>query len=301
MLAIIPTFILITLLIYCILDLSPSDPVALIIGPNGTIEQIEAVREQLGLNDPMLARYVRYMINFFQGDMGKSWVTGTSVFKEFQARIPNTLILAGMALSWTIIIGIPLGIIAAVNNNSIADRITMVSTLIIISLPDFFLGLLAQIYFCLKLKWFPVQGVGTYRHFILPSIILSATRIAGQVRLTRSSMLDVLSQDYVRTAKSKGNSSFRVIMHHAFRNGVLPVITSIGNNIGMLCAGAVTVESVFAIPGIGSMLVSGVRTYDIPVVMGPSIFVSLLVCVVSLLIDIAYAIVDPRIRLQFSK
>lgn len=301
LLQIIPTFLLLTLLVYVILALSPSDPVAVILGGQGTEEQIMEVREQLGLNDSIPVRYVKYMWNLLHGEMGISWVSQNPVYKEFSQRLPNTLILTGMALALTIVIGIPLGVYAAVRQNTAGDQITMIFAMLIISLPAFFLGLLAQIFFCLKLRWLPVTGADTFRHFILPSIILAASRIAGQIRMTRSSMLDVIGQDYIRTANAKGASKIRVIFYHALRNGLLPVITNIGNNVGGIVAGAVTVETIFAVPGIGSMLVSAVRTSDIPAVMGPIIFISLLVCVINLLVDLLYALIDPRVKLQYTK
>ena len=233
-----------------------------------------------------------------KGDMGKSWVMQTSVQKNFMERLPNTLLLTAMALLLTIVVGIAAGVFAAVNQNSAADRITMILAMLLISLPNFFLSLICQIYICLKLRLLPVTGASTLRHFILPAIMLAASRVAGQVRLTRSSMLDVIGQDYIRTAYAKGCTKGRVIMHHALRNGLLPVITGIGNQVGGLVAGAVTVETIFAIPGIGSMLVNAVRSNDIPEVMGPIIFISLLVCVVNLFVDFLYAVVDPRVKLQ---
>ena len=175
----------------------------------------------------------------------------------------------------------------------------MILAMLIISLPNFFLSLICQIFICLKLKWLPVAGAGSFRHFILPAIMLAASRVAGQIRLTRSSMLDVLGQDYIRTAHAKGCSKFRAVTYHALRNGLLPVITGIGNQVGGLVAGAVTVETIFAIPGVGSMLVNAVRSSDIPEVMGPIIFISLLVCIVNLLVDFLYAVVDPRVKLQY--
>lgn len=298
---IIPTFLMLTLLVYAILALSPSDPVALILGPTATEAQYEQLREEMGFNNNILVRYVRYMSQLAKGDMGISWISQTSVMKEFSARLPNTLILTGWALILTIIIGIPLGVLAAVYQNRMVDRVTMIFAMLIIALPSFFLGLLAQLLFCLRLGWLPVTGAATWKHFILPSFILAASRIAGQIRMTRSSMLDVISQDYIRTANAKGASRVRVIFYHALRNGLLPVITNIGNNVGGIVAGAVTVETIFAVPGIGSMLVTSVRTSDIPSVMGPIIFISLLVCTINLLVDILYAVIDPRIRQQYAK
>lgn len=300
LLMIIPTFLLLTLLVYTILSLSPADPAVMRLGTTATEEQIEEMHHELGLDQPLLVRYGTYMWNLLtEGEMGTSWVMQTNVKSEFIERLPNTLVLTGLALLLTIWIGIPAGIYAAVKQNSTGDRVTMILAMLLISLPNFFLSLICQIVFCLKLGWFPVTGAGSFAHFILPSIMLAASRVAGQVRLTRSSMLDVLGQDYIRTASAKGCSKIRVICYHALRNGLLPVITNIGNNVGGLVAGAVTVETIFAIPGIGSMLVNAVRSSDIPQVMGPIIFISLLVCCVNLLVDILYAVIDPRVKLQY--
>lgn len=300
LLQIIPTFLLLTLLVYTILSLSPADPALMRLGTGATQEAIDEIHHELGLDQPLLVRYGKYMWDLFtKGEMGKSWVMQTSVKKNFIERLPNTLILTALALLLTSVVGIVAGVFAAVNQNSAGDRITMILAMLIISLPNFFLSLICQIFICLKLKWLPVAGAGSFRHFILPSIMLAACRVAGQIRLTRSSMLDVLGQDYVRTAYAKGCSKFRAVTYHALRNGLLPVITGIGNQVGGLVAGAVTVETIFAIPGVGSMLVNAVRSSDIPEVMGPIIFISLLVCIVNLLVDFLYAVVDPRVKLQY--
>lgn len=300
LLQIIPTFLLLTLLVYTILSLSPADPALMRLGNGATQEAIDEIHHELGLDQPLLVRYGKYMWDLFtKGEMGKSWVMQTSVKKNFIERLPNTLILTALALLLTSVVGIVAGVFAAVNQNSAGDRITMILAMLIISLPNFFLSLICQIFICLKLKWLPVAGAGSFRHFILPAIMLAASRVAGQIRLTRSSMLDVLGQDYIRTAHAKGCSKFRAVTYHALRNGLLPVITGIGNQVGGLVAGAVTVETIFAIPGVGSMLVNAVRSSDIPEVMGPIIFISLLVCIVNLLVDFLYAVVDPRVKLQY--
>ncbi len=300
LLQIIPTFLLLTLLVYTILSLSPADPALMRLGNGATQEAIDEIHHELGLDQPLLVRYGKYMWDLFtKGEMGKSWVMQTSVKKNFIERLPNTLILTALALLLTSVVGIVAGVFAAVNQNSAGDRITMILAMLIISLPNFFLSLICQVFICLKLKWLPVAGAGSFRHFILPAIMLAASRVAGQIRLTRSSMLDVLGQDYVRTAYAKGCSKFRAVTYHALRNGLLPVITGIGNQVGGLVAGAVTVETIFAIPGVGSMLINAVRSSDIPEVMGPIIFISLLVCIVNLLVDFLYAVVDPRVKLQY--
>lgn len=297
---IIPTFLCLTLLVFVILALSPADPALMKLGNTATEEQIAEVNREFGLDQPLLVRYGKYMVNLVtKGDMGTSWVMQTKVMNEFVERLPNTLLLTAFALALTIFVGIPMGVFAAVKQNTTADRVTVVIAMLMISLPSFFLALICQLIFGLKLKWLPVTGAATLKHFILPSVVLAASRVAGQVRLARSSMLDVINQDYIRTANAKGCSKTRVIFYHALRNGLLPVITGIGNNVGGIVAGAVTVETVFAIPGIGSMLVNAVRSSDVPQVMGPIIFISLLVCAVNLLVDLLYAVIDPRVKMQY--
>lgn len=301
LLYIIPTFLVLTILVYVILSFSPGDPVLASLGANATQEQIEQKTEELGLDKPLPLRYVNYMKNFMQGDMGRSWISGNRISDEFSARLGNTLLLLLYSLILTIVFGTFMGVIAAVKQNSVTDSVTMILAMLLLSIPAFFLGLIMQLIFCMRLQWLPVTGAESFRHFILPSIVLAASRVAGQVRMTRSSMLDVIGQDYIRTARAKGASEVRVICYHALRNGLLPAITNIGNNIGGIVSGAVTVETIFAIPGIGSMLVNAVRTADISGVMGPIIFIALLVCVVNVLIDLLYAFIDPRVRKQFSK
>lgn len=298
---IIPTFIALTFLVYTVLSLAPGDPAISILGAEATEEQLEAKREELGLNENLIVRYGKYMLNMVQGDLGKSWITNNTISNEFAVRLPNTLQLMLYALTLTIILGVPLGVISAIRQNSLTDKTIMVFSMLLISLPPFFLALIAQIVFCLVLRWLPVTGASSFKHFILPSVILSLSRIASQVRMSRSSMLDVISQDYVRTAYAKGAKEFRVITYHALRNGMLPIITSIGNGVGAIVSGAVTVETIFAIPGVGSMLVTAVRTKDIPCVMGPIIMIALIVCVVNLIVDLLYAFVDPRVQLQYTK
>lgn len=297
---IIPTFLCLTFLVFVILALSPADPALMKLGNTATEEQIAQVNHEFGLDQPLLVRYGKYMVNLVtKGDMGTSWVMQTKVMNEFVERLLNTLLLTAFALALTIFVGIPMGVFAAVKQNTTADRVTVVIAMLMISLPSFFLALICQLIFGLKLKCLPVTGAATLKHFILPSIVLAASRVAGQVRLARSSMLDVINQDYIRTANAKGCSKTRVIFYHALRNGLLPVITGIGNNVGGIVAGAVTVETVFAIPGIGSMLVNAVRSSDVPQVMGPIIFISLLVCAVNLLVDLLCAVIDPRVKMQY--
>lgn len=296
---IIPVIIGITLFIYLVLSLAPGDPASLILGPEATIEELEAMREELGLNENVFVRYFKYMAGVVQGDFGTSWISGNSVLTEFQQRVPNTFILACVALVITTIFGISLGIIAAVRQNKPIDMFTLAFALVFSSIPAFWFSMIMQVIFSLNLQWFPAAGVDGLRSFILPAITLSACNVAGQIRMTRSSMLDVINQDYVRTARAKGANEFHIITRHVIRNGLLPVITNIGINFAYTFGGAIVTETVFAIPGIGSYMINAAKTRDVPIVMGVIIFVAIFVAVVNLIIDLIYAFVDPRVKLGY--
>lgn len=298
LLMLIPVMIGITLFIYVILSLAPGDPVALILGPDATVEQMAAKRQELGLDKPVLVRYVNYMLGVLRGDFGTSWLSGFSVFDEFINRFPTTLTLGLMALGLAVIIGVPLGMVAAIRQNSVIDYATLVCAMLFSCLPGFWIGMMAQIYFCMKLGWFPVSGVGSFRHFVMPALALSLGMMASMIRLTRTSMLEVMNKDYVRTARAKGVAELKIYSVHVLRNGLLPVITQIGIGFAGIMGGAVVTESVFAIPGIGSYLINAVKSRDIPVVMGSIIFIGLFVGIVNLIVDFVYAFVDPRIKLD---
>lgn len=298
LLMLIPVMIGITLFIYVILSLAPGDPAALILGPDATMEQLTAKRQELGLDQPVLVRYVNYMLGVLQGDFGTSWLSSFSVFDEFINRFPTTLTLGLMALGLAVIIGVPLGMVAAVRQNSLIDYTTLVCAMLFSCLPGFWIGMMAQIYFCMKLGWLPVSGAGSFKHFIMPALTLSLGMMASMIRLTRTSMLEVMNKDYVRTARSKGVTELKIYSVHVLRNGLLPVITQIGIGFAGIMGGAVVTESVFAVPGIGSYLINAVKSRDIPVVMGSIIFIGLFVGIINLIVDFVYAFVDPRVKLD---
>lgn len=297
-LMLIPVVIGITMFIYVIMSLAPGDPATLILGTDAKYEDILAKRQELGLNDPVLIRYLKYMAGVLTGDFGSSWYNGYNVMSEFLSRLPNALTLGLMSMAITIIIGIPLGVIAAVKQNGPIDYCTLVLAMLFSSMPAFWFGLMAQIFFCITLGWFPATGADSLKHFILPAITLASGSLAGQVRLTRTSMLEVNKLDYVRTARSKGASEGRIIMKHVLRNGMLPVVTSIGGHFATLIGGAIVTESVFAIPGVASLMINAVKIRDVPVVMGIIVVISVFVGVVNLLVDLTYAFIDPRVKLD---
>jgi len=298
-LLIVPVIIGLTLFIYLVLSLAPGDPVTLIMGQDATQAQLQAKRIELGMDRPVLVQYFHYMGRILSGDFGSSWVTGKPVMTEFVQRAPHTLLLAIVTLLITVSVGIPCGVLAAAKHNKLIDNATLVFALIFSSIPAFWLGMLIQILFALKLGLLPAMGVGSVRHILLPSLTLSMVNLASQVRMTRSSMLDVINQDYVRTARAKGAGELRVILGHVIRNGSLPVITSLGIAFANAFGGAVVTEAVFSIPGIGSYMINGAKTRDIPIVMGVIIFVAIFVAVVNLVVDLIYAFVDPRVKLGY--
>ena len=292
----IPVIIGITLFIYFIMDVAPGDPARLILGADATPEGIVAKRAELGLDQPFLLRYARYMLGIIRGDFGVSWFNNYNVLSEFLARLPNTLTLGLLSMAIAALLGIPLGILAAVNQYHALDYVTLAGAMIFASMPAFWFGLMAQVYLALQLGWLPATGVGSISHFILPSVTLAAASLASQLRMTRTSMLEVMKQDYVRTARAKGAPEIRVILYHVLRNGMLPVVTQLGIGFAVLLGGAIVTETVFAIPGVASLLLNAVKLRDVPVVMGIILIIAVFVGVINLLVDLLYAVIDPRVK-----
>ncbi len=297
LLMLIPVIIGVTLLIYVVMSLAPGNPAELILGSDATQEAIAAKEAELGLNEPVLLRYGKYMLNVLRGDFGRSWYNGYNVIDEFMSRVPNTIILGLLSVSLSIVVGIPFGILAAVRQNGVIDYATLVVAMLFASMPAFWFGLMAQIFFCIQLGLLPAVGADSLVHFIMPAITLSGGSIAGMVRLTRTSMLEVIKLDYVRTARAKGASERRIISRHVLRNGLLPVVTSVGSHLAVIVGGAIVTESVFSIPGTGSLMINAVKIRDVPVVMGVIIIIAVFVGCVNLLVDLLYAVIDPRVKL----
>ncbi len=299
-LAMIPVLLGVTLLVFVIMSLAPGNPAKIILGIDATPEAVEALSEELGLNDPVLVRYGRYIVNFCKGDLGASYATRRSVAAEVFSRFPYTFRLALVAAVLELLIAIPLGVIAAVKQNTIFDSASMVVSLIGISMPAFWMALMMILLFSLKLGWFPVQGANDgFRSYILPAIAIGFMGIASIARTTRSSMLETIRQDYVRTAKSKGLPKVTVIMKHAFTNALIPILTVCGDQIGGLLGGAVLTETVFAWPGLGRLLVQSVTARDTPMILGCVLLLAITVSVVNLITDLLYGFVDPRVRSMY--
>lgn len=296
LLAMIPVLIGITFIIYTILALTPGDPAVAILGETATQEQIEELREEMGLNDFFVIRYFKYIFNAVCGDFGTSYRTGLSVVSELMARLPYTFILAFFGVGFATIIGVPIGIVSAVKQYTLTDNVVTAVAMIMCSVPPFWLSLMLMMLFSLKLGWFPSIGVDSWRNFVIPIVAMAIGNMATMIRMTRSMMLEVIREDYIRTARAKGASERTIILKHALRNAILPVVTQVGISFGFQLGGAMVCETVFSIPGLGNMIITAVRQKDIPMVMGAIIFVAAAISLVNLLMDVVYVWIDPRLK-----
>ena len=266
--AMVPVLLGVTLVIYLILNMAPGDPAKVILGEQATPEQIAELREEMGLNDPVLVQYARYIFNLVQGDMGESYISGLKCNVEILARFPNTLRLTICAISLAVILALPIGIVAAVKQNSIFDGVSMFIALIGLSMPVFWLGLLLILFFSLRLGWFPSSGADGWKSLVLPTVTLGFQQMASIARVTRSSMLEVIRADYIRTARAKGVAESKVITKHALKNALIPTVTVVGLQFGGMLGGSVMTESVYAWPGVGRLMVQSINKRDIPMVLG---------------------------------
>ena len=301
-LLIIPILLGVSFIIYWVMAHTPSDPASIILSGNVTQEQIDALNHELGYDQPVLVQYFNFVKNvFLPFDFGNSYRTGKPVIQEIMLRFPTTVKLAVSSMVLSALIGISLGVLSAVKQYSILDTCLTIICMLSAAIPAFWLGMLLILKFGLELGWLPVMGVDTWTGYILPSVTLSLVSGAGIMRLMRTTMLETIRADYVRTARAKGAKESTVIWKHALNNALLPVITVLGNNFGTLLGGAVVCETVFTIPGLGSYLVSAIRQKDVPVVTGCTLFIAAMFCVVVLLVDILYAFIDPRVKAKYSK
>lgn len=292
----IPVLIGLTVLIFLILHLSPGNPVDMIVGPNATPEVYARVEKDLGLDKPLLTQYLIFIRNAVKGDLGTSILQKRPVIEMIKQRFPVTLELGFWGLILSFIIAVPTGIVAAINRDRKVDYISMAIALLGISIPSFFLGLMLLYFFAFRMNMFPISGYGTWRHLVLPVITIGLTDAAVTARMVRSSMLEVLNQDYVRTARAKGILENRVIYKHALKNALIPIITLLGMRIGWIMGGSVILEMVFNRQGLGRLMVDAIFSRDYPVVQGSMLVLTTAVLLGNLLADILYAIVDPRIK-----
>ncbi|UTC68080.1 MULTISPECIES: nickel ABC transporter permease [unclassified Treponema] len=300
-LLLIPVMFGVSVIVFSLLYFTPGDPVRNKLGTNASPEEVLKLREKMGLNDPFLVQFGRYLKNIvFKGSLGESYITEQPVVLEIGARVGATIRLAVASTIVAICLGIPLGIISAIKQYSVFDHITMVFALIGLSMPVFWLGLLMILLFSVKLGWFPSSGFSGFKHMVLPALALGAQSVAVLTRMTRSSMLETIRQDYIRTARAKGQKEKIVIFKHALGNSLIPVITIVGIQFGQLMGGAVMTEIIFSIPGIGRLMIDSIKLRDAPVVLGCVLFVAVTFAIVNLIVDILYTYVDPRIKTQYT-
>lgn len=297
----IPTMLAVSFIVYFIVDLAPGDAIDAIYGNEISQEQKEELREELGYNDPLLIRYGRYMLDLLHGDMGESTSYKQPVMDLYFNRFPATLNLAFWGILIALLISIPLGVIAAVHQNTAIDSTSMVLGLIGMSMPNFWFGLMLIILFAQTLGWLPSFGNEQWNSIILPAITMGVGQAALLIRTTRSSMLEVIRQDYLRTARAKGVDERKVIYHHALRNALIPIVTAAGTQLGIALGGSVVVESVFAWPGVGKLTIDAFNSRDTTLVVGCLILTTAFSSVLMVLVDILYAFIDPRIKARYTK
>lgn len=296
LLLMIPVILGMTIIVFLILHLSPGDPVDLIVGPNVTPEVYASIRQKYGLDQPLIVQYIKFLSNVARGDLGTSILQQRPVSELILQRFPITLELGLTGLVLSFLIAIPAGVSAAVKRNTIVDYSCMTGAMLGMSLPTFWFGLLLLYFFAYKLRWFPISGYGTWRHLVLPGFAIGLTDAAITARMVRSSMLEVLRQDYIRTARSKGLAEMVVTYQHALKNAMIPIITLLGLRVGWIIGGSVMLEIVFSRPGLGRLMVDSILARDYPVVQGAMIVLTTSIILGNILADLLYAVFDPRIR-----
>jgi len=298
---IIPMLIVVMFIINGIMELTPGEPARLILGTNASQEAVDELTIELGYDKPFVVRFVKYVINAFKGDLGTSWQTNRSVFSEVLARFPTTIKLAVFAMVLAVFIGIPLGVLSAVKQYSIFDAVGTAMAMILASVPSFWTALMLIILFSLKLNLLPSFGTGSFAHYILPAVAMSLPEIAVLLRYTRTTMVEAIRQDYIRTARAKGQSERKIVFGDALPNALLPVVTVTGTEFCGMLGGVVTIETVFSINGIGMLIYTSILKKDIPMVTGSAIFLATAVMLMMLAVDILYAYIDPRIKARYLK
>lgn len=297
----IPILVGVAFIVFSVLALTPSDPGSLILGPGADKTAIDALNHQLGYDLPFFTRFFNYIKDMFlHGSLGVSYYSGRTVMNEILVKLPITLLVAFNGMFFATLIGVPLGVLSAVKQYSLTDTVSTTVSLFFASIPTFWFGMTLMTWLSLRLGWLPSSGIGSWKHFVLPAITLAVPYAAQQLRFTRSSMLETIRADYIRTARAKGAIESKVIWHHAMKNALLPVITVTGMNFGGLIGGAVVTESLYALPGLGNLLVNSIYRKDVPMVMGVTIFLAAAYSVIMLIVDLLYAFVDPRIKSKYA-
>lgn len=304
LLSLIPVLVVVGVVVFLLVHLTPGDPASAILGENASSEELDRLREQLGLNDPIPVQFIRWWTDAIRLDFGDSLFIPQSVSEALLSRAQPTGLLTLYALTISILIGVPAGVLAAVRRNSLIDRLLMVVALAGVAIPNFFLGILLILLFAVALQWLPSGGyveltqdpLAHFKAMILAAFALGFSQAALLARVVRSSMLDVLGTDFVRTARAKGLSNRSVVARHALRNALIPAITILGSSLGAMLGGSIIVESVFTIPGIGRLIIQAITRRDYPVIQGAVMLVAMIYVLVNLLVDILYVFIDPRIR-----
>lgn len=298
----IPVLLGVTTIIFTMMYLTPGDPALQLLGDNATPEAIQQLHEEMGLDDPYIVRLGNYFKQvFLHGDLGTSYINRKPVLQELLARFPNTFKLTICSVCISILIGIPLGTLSATKQYSFGDQLGTTLSLIGVSLPTFWLGLMMIVVFAVKLGWLPASGSYGPEYWILPSLTIGINASANIMRTTRATMLEVIRQDYIRGVRAKGQTEGKTIWGHALRNSLIPIVTVVGLEFGSMLGGAVLIESIFSIPGMGKYVVDAIRNKDFPVVQGGVLFIALMFAVVNLMIDILYAFIDPKIKAQYQR
>lgn len=298
----IPIVLGVTVLVFTLMCFTPGNPAETILGATATQEDLDAKTEELGLNDPYIVRLGNYLMQVYvKHDLGSSWITKVDIMSSIAEKLPRTMILSLVTMLIAFGVGIPLGIVAATNQNQWQDSLSMVFALIGVAIPNFWLALLLIILFSVKLGWLPAMGIDAgIKSYILPALAACMGSLATCARQTRSSMLDVIRSDYITTARSKGVPERAVIFKHALKNALIPIITMAGSTFGHLLGGMIIIETVFSIPGMGNYIIGAVNNRDYPVVQGGTIFLAITFSLCMLLVDLLYAAVDPRIKAQYA-
>ncbi len=302
----IPVLLIVSLITFGLMRLIPGDPSAAIGGLSATAEQLQQIRRELGLDDPLLVQLAKWYAGLIQGNLGRSILMGQDVFEVTMIRLPVTILLSLYALVLTLLLGLVSGILAALRQNTVVDQVAMVLAMIGISVPNFFLGLLMILLFAVHLGWLPTGGyiplmqdpIGWLRTSTMPALSLALLQMGLLARITRSTMLEVLRQDYIRTARAKGLPRRLVVVKHALTNALIPITTVVGIIISLSISGAVVTESLFSIPGMGQLLTQAVLNRDYPMVQGGLLLTTAFLVMVNILVDIAYALLDPRVRYE---
>lgn len=293
----IPVLLGVLFLVFTMNEISPGDPAAMIAGDAASVEVVEQIREDLGLNKPLPVRFFNYTKNLvLHGDLGTSYKTKRPVLDEVMDRLPTTILLSLTSAAFAVLLSIPIGIISAIKQNTWIDNLLMVLALIGVAMPAFWQGLMTIILFSVKLGWFPSYGFTTPAHWFMPVLTIGTGAMASLVRITRSSMLEVIRQDYIRTARAKGQTERKVIISHALRNSMIPIITAIAIQLGSMLGGAIVTETVFAIPGIGMLMIQSIKARDYPTIQGSVVVIAVMFSLLNLVVDIIYTFVDPRLK-----